>query len=56
MLLGTTSLTSILINIFIKDILREDEKDYKGELVRYQVAHCGSLKKGFAPPNVVSAR
>ena len=37
-LLGTTFLISILINIFIKYTLGEDEKDYKEELVRYQFA------------------
>ena len=37
-LLGTTFLISTLINIFIKYTLREDEKDYKKELVRYQFA------------------
>ena len=37
-LLGTTFLISILINIFIKYTLREDEKDYKEELVSYQFA------------------
>ena len=37
-LLGTTFLISILINIFIKYTLREDEKDYQKELVRYQFA------------------